>query len=136
METTLTRPDRYVNGSPEKPRRRRFSDAEKLRILAEADRCTKPGELGLLLRREGLYSSHLSSWRAWRRRAYPEHPASKQPATESQLKQELARARRENERLRLKLEHTEKLVAIQKKFAELLEAREIDANDENDGRSA
>ena len=51
-----------------KATRRRFTAAEKLRVLKEADRCTKPGELGALLRREGLYSSHLSSWRQARQR--------------------------------------------------------------------
>ncbi len=51
-----------------KARRRRFTAAEKLRVLREADRCTRPGELGALLRREGLYSSHLSTWRAARKR--------------------------------------------------------------------
>src|SRR5438093_10809806 len=51
-----------------KARRRRFTATEKLRVLKEADGCTRPGELGALLRREGLYSSHLSAWRAPRRR--------------------------------------------------------------------
>ncbi len=51
-----------------KAARRRFTAAEKLRVLKEADHCTKPGELGALLRREGLYSSHLSAWRAARQR--------------------------------------------------------------------
>ena len=51
-----------------KARRRRFTAAEKLRVLKEADGCTRPGELGALLRREGLYSSHLSAWRAARQR--------------------------------------------------------------------
>ena len=46
--------------------RRRFSTAYKLRILAEADACTEPGAIGALLRRDGLYSSHLSTWRAQR----------------------------------------------------------------------
>ena len=46
--------------------RRRFTVAEKLRVLREADYCTKPGELGALPRREGLYSSHISTWRAAR----------------------------------------------------------------------
>jgi len=45
-----------------KAQRRRFSGAEKLRVLREADRCTKPDELSALLRREGLHSSHLSTW--------------------------------------------------------------------------
>lgn len=52
----------------EKPQRRRFTLEYKRRILREADRCQKPGEVGALLRREGLYSSHLSSWRAARDR--------------------------------------------------------------------
>ena len=133
MDTTLDRPEQRVNGTPEKPRRRRFSAAYKLRILEEADRCTKPGELGLLLRREGLYSSHLAAWRRWRRRAHPEHPESQKPPTESQLRHENARLQRENARLQLKLEHAEKLAALQKKFTEMLEAQE---NDEIDGRSA
>ena len=133
METTLTRPDEPLNGTPEKPKRRRFSAEYKLRILNEADRCTKPGQLGLLLRREGLYSSHLAAWRRWRRCRYPEHPESQKPATESQLKHELARVQRENARLRLKLDHAEKLAALQKKFTEMLEATE---DNENDGSSA
>ena len=133
METTLTQSAHLVTGSPEKPKRRRLSAEYKLRILAEADRCTKPGELGLLLRREGLYSSHLAAWRRWRRRAHPDQPESQKPATESQLRHELARMQRENVRLQLKLEHAEKLAALQKKFTEMLEAQE---NDEIDGRSA
>ena len=51
---------------PEKPVRRRFDAAYKQRILEEADRCSRPGELGELLRREGLYSSLLSTWRRQR----------------------------------------------------------------------
>ena len=47
----------------DKPSRRRFSPSYKLRIVEEADRCTEPGEVGRLLRREGLYSSHLTTWR-------------------------------------------------------------------------
>ena len=50
-----------------KPTRRQFSAAYRLRILEEADRCTEPGEIGRLLRREGLYTSHLSAWRKARR---------------------------------------------------------------------
>ena len=51
-----------------KPTRRQFSAPYRLRILEEADRCTEPGEVGRLLRREGLYSSHLTQWRKARRR--------------------------------------------------------------------
>jgi|SRR6266545_3104099 len=52
----------------EKAQRRRFTAAYKLKVLEEAAQATKPGELGALLRREGLYSSHLAAWRAARRR--------------------------------------------------------------------
>ena len=51
---------------PSRPVRRRFSEREKLRILDAADACTRPGEIGLLLRREGIYTSHLANWRRWR----------------------------------------------------------------------
>ena len=132
MDTSLTGPDRTVNGTPEKPKRRRFSPEYKLRILEEADRCSQPGEVGLLLRREGLYHSHLTEWRRWRRRQYPKHPQAQKPATEGDLKHELARLERENARLRLKLEHAEKLAALQKKFTELLEDHD---NGSNDGSS-
>ena len=62
---------RAVPPDPEvvaKPTRRQFTAAYRLRILEEADRCTEPGEVGRLLRREGLYSSHLSAWRKARRK--------------------------------------------------------------------
>jgi len=129
MEATLNRPEHRVDSTPEKPRRRRFPAEYKLRILDEADRCSRPGELGLLLRREGLYSSHLAAWRRWRRREHPEHPESRKPPTESQLRHELERSRREVARLQLKLEHAEKLAALQKKFTEMLEAQERDGID-------
>ena len=72
--------NRYTNGTravmahepdPEvlpKAERRQFSAEYKLRLLAEADRCSEPGQIGALLRREGLYSSHLSKWRQQRER--------------------------------------------------------------------
>ncbi len=125
-------PDQNPDNVSAKPKRRRFSDAYKLRILDEADRC-KPGELGLLLRREGLFSSHLATWRRWRRHVAPEHPESRKPATESQLRHEMARLQQENAQLQLKLEHSEKLLALQKKLADMMEA--IQPTDANDGRS-
>jgi transposase len=131
MTATPSDPDRNTNNGGAKPMRRRFSDAYKLRILEEADRCTEPGQVGLLLRREGLYSSHLSVWRRWRRRACPEHPESRKPPTESQLKHEFARVQRENTRLQLKLEHAEKLLALQKKLADMMEA--IEPTDTGEG---
>lgn len=61
----MGRPDPEVVA---KPRRRQFSAQYRLRILKEADRCTESGEVGRLLRREGLYSSHLTAWRKARRK--------------------------------------------------------------------
>ena len=57
--------------------RRQFTATYKLQILATADACTKPGELGALLRREGLYSSHLAMWRAAQRRGDLQRPAKR-----------------------------------------------------------
>lgn len=107
-----------------KAKRRRFTLEYKRRILREADRCRKPGELGALLRREGLYSSHLSVWRAAREQgklggqgtrkrgpeAKPPDPREKQMV---QLKREIARWQKRAER-------AEALVEVQKKLSELL----------------
>ena len=60
-----------------KPKRRQFSAEYRLRTLEEADRCTQPGEVGRLLRREGLYSSHLAAWRKARRKGSLRELASK-----------------------------------------------------------
>jgi len=97
-------------------RRRQFSAAYKRQIVAQADACTAPGEIGALLRREGLYSSHLSNWRRQlatlgdRRRGRPAEP----------LAVENAQLRRENARLRRELEKTQLIVDAQKKLAEVL----------------
>src|SRR3972149_3496587 len=83
------------NGSPspevpEKARRRRFEAAYKLRILAEADRCAAAGQLGELLRREGLYSSHLTSWRKQRDAGALEALAPKQRGRKPKRRDSLA----------------------------------------------
>ncbi len=72
--------ERQADPARSRPRgtRRRFSDQEKLRIPEAADRCTRPGELGLLLRREGIYSSLLATWRRWCQRAHREPAAPRQ----------------------------------------------------------
>jgi len=134
MTTLPSDADHHANNGDAKPTRRRFTAEYKLGILNEADRCLKHGELGLLLRREGLYSSHLAEWRRWRRRKYPQHPESKKPATESQIKHENARLQRENVRLQLKLEHAEKLLSLQKKLADMMDA--LESSRENEGSSA
>ena len=103
--------------------RRRFTAAYKLKILQEVERCRAPGEVGALLRREGLYSSHLATWRAARRRgelaglaqrrgpkAAPPDPRAKRIAElERQLAKVTARA-----------ERAEAIVEVQKKVSQLL----------------
>ena len=109
---------------PEKAVRRRFAAEYKLRILREADRCSEPGQLGALLRREGLYSSHLTAWRQQRnegtlagltpkrrgRKANPDAP----------LIAENERLKRETQRLTAKLRQAETIIEIQKKLSEIL----------------
>ena len=110
-----------------KARRRTFTAAYKRRILEEADGCTGPrglpGEMGALLRREGLYSSHLTTWRRQREAG---ELAGLKPKKRGRKKDEdaaeLARLRRENERLRKQLEQAELIIAAQKKLAQVLEA--------------
>lgn len=108
-----------------KAERRQFSAEYKLRILAEADACTERGEIGALLRREGLYSSHLEKWRKQRDRGAL---AGAQRAPRGQKRgrrpdpqaAEIARLQRENEQLRSRLERAEHIIDVQKKLAHLL----------------
>lgn len=106
-------------------RRRQYSSSEKRRILALADECTQPGEIGALLRREGIYSSHLSTWR--RQRAAAERAALEPQKRGRKADPVLAEARhlemltRENERLRRKLAQAELIIDVQKKVATLLD---------------
>lgn len=109
-----------------KASRRTFSAAKKLRILNEADACTQPGQIGALLRREGLYSSHLVKWRRLRAAGQlqalapqPRGPKSplREPGTE-----ELAQVRKENARLLARLAQAELIIDVQKKVAQLLGA--------------
>ena len=130
-----------TNGNPEVPekaKRRRFDAAYKLRILEEADRCTEPGQLGELLRREGLYSSHLTTWRrqrdegaleAWSQEARPQAEA------EGSLGCENERLRRENQRLTERLRQAETIIEVQKKVSEMLGIPLQTPNDDetNDG---
>ena len=106
------------------PKRRRFTTQEKMRILKDADACTEPGELGALLRREGIYSSYLSRWRRARDRGELQalSPKKRGPksAADSQLTKELAKLQRENERLRGRLAQAEAIIEAQKKLSELL----------------
>ena len=107
-----------------KAQRRRFTAAEKLRVLREADRCTRPGEVSALLRREGLYSSHLATWRAARSRGELAGlaPRRRGPQTKpvDPRDKKLVEAGREIARLQARLERAEGLIELQKKVAQLL----------------
>ena len=118
----------------ERAKRRRFTAEYKLRILREADACKGHGDLGALLRREGLYSSHLAAWRRQRDeiakaglKARKRGPKSK--AVDPRVKQ----LKRENARLKRRLERVELMLTIQKKASEMLGIPlNHPDNDEND----
>jgi len=106
-----------------KPKRRRFTPAYKARIVEEAQRCTESGQIGALLRREGLYSSALTQWR----RQY--HSGALQglkddkrgrKRTRDAREKELERLQRENERLNKKLRQAELIIEIQKTVVAML----------------
>lgn len=109
---------------PEQPSRRRFTAAFKLRILREADACRQPGQLGALLRREGLYSSHLQTWRKQAEggalSALSAHARGPKPARRDAVEVENERLRRENEHLLVRLTQAEAVIEIQKKLSQLL----------------
>jgi transposase-like protein len=104
--------------------RRRFTAAYKLRIIEEADRCTAPGETGALLRKEGLYSSHLTLWRRQRDEGALAKLAPKKRGRKSKPVDPSARRvvelEREIEHLRHKLEQATTIIEVQKKVSSLL----------------
>jgi transposase-like protein len=102
-----------------KAKRRLFSAAYKKRILAEVDGCTAAGQIGSLLRREGLYSSHLSTWRRQRERGELAGGSRGRPA-KPEAEQELSRLRQENEQLQQRLAQAETIIDIQKKVSQLI----------------
>ena len=118
--TAASRPDPEV---PKKAKRRQFNAEFKLGILEEADGCQEPGQIAALLRREGLYSSHLTEWRRARREgllkalAKPRGPKGRgrDPVTI-----ENEQLRKENAGLRQRLKQAETILDIQKKASELL----------------
>ena len=99
--------------------RRRFSTDYKRRILQEAEQCRQPGQIGALLRREGLYSSHLSCWRQQREQGELV-PLKRGKAAADPAVKEVARLQRENARLQLRLKQAETIIAVQKKLCTLL----------------
>jgi transposase-like protein len=107
-----------------KPTRRRFTAKYKLRIIEEADACTEPGEVGRLLRREGLYTSHLAAWRKARLQggltALEPKKRGRKPHPRDRLAEENRRLQRENARLQEELRRAELIIEVQGKVAGLL----------------
>ena len=94
-----------------KAEHRRFSAEYKLRVLAEADACTQRSEIGALLRREGLYSSHLDKWRKQRTQGQLQGLAGQKRGRKADPQAvELAQLRRENEQLQARLKPTRALI--------------------------
>ncbi len=105
--------------------RRRFSNADKRRILAAADRCTKPGEVGALMRREGVYSSSLSTWRRQREAAdlAALAPQKRGPKTDPAARVDalhLSQLTLERDSPRSQLDKAQLVIEVQKKVASLL----------------
>jgi len=105
----------------EKAKRRQYSAEYKQRILREAETSRATGEIGALLRREGLYSSHLTTWRRQCERGELEglSPQKRGPKADAQAI-ELGKLKRENERLRERLRKAELIIEVQKKVSQIL----------------
>ena len=104
--------------------RRSFTNAYKLSILEQAEQCRNRGEVGALLRREGLYSSHLSNWRELRRQgalqANTNNKRGPQPSLEPAQRRELEQLRQRNAKLEHELEKARTIIDVQKKLSSLL----------------
>ena len=118
---------RGASGAPdpelvERPKRRRFTAKYKLEILEKADACTRPGEVGELLRREGLYTSHLTYWRKQRRDgALRELGQSRGRKPADRRDAEIAELRRRAERAEVELDKARRVIEIQGNVSALLE---------------
>ena len=117
-----------------KPERRRYSTEYKQRILDEADACDERGDIGALLRREGLYSSLLTSWRKQRDDGALAGLEPKKRGRKAKRRDPVAleneRLRRENERLQHRLMQAEVIIGVQKKLASALGIK-LPNDDEN-----
>jgi transposase-like protein len=105
-------------------RRRQFSGAEKRRILSAADRCTKPGEIGALLRREGIYSSLLATWRKQRDRGdgsvLESRKRGRKPDALVASQHKVRAMQQEIDRLGRRLAQAQEIIDVQKKLCVLL----------------
>ena len=110
----------------EKAARRRFTAEYKRRIAIEAEACTQPGEIGALLRREGLYWSVIQRWR--RQLREESLPSSKKSASapspvKSAYAKEIVSLKRQNERLKERLRQAELIIDVQKKVSEMMQTQ-------------
>jgi len=102
-------------------KRRQFTTAYKLRVLEEADQCQEAGQVGAILRREGLYSSHLTRWRQLREQGQLQALGSHQRGRKAAPQiEELKQLRQDNQRLQAQLEQAELVIEVQKKLSQLL----------------
>ncbi len=115
-----------------RPKRRQHTAEYKLRILRELDECTGKGEVGAILRREGLYSSLISKWREQREQGSLNGLGGHRrgPKVDPHAA-ELVRLQRENKRLKEKLERAELIIDVQKKVARLIGETPPPPNEEN-----
>jgi len=103
-----------------KPRTRHFTAEYKQRILQEAEACSR-GERGALLRREGLYSSHITNWRRQRTNGETQGLTPQKRGRKSDPQAaEIAQLKRENENLKMQLQRAETIIDVQKKLSQLL----------------
>ncbi len=110
---------------PQRARRRRFTAEYRVAILREADACDKPGEVGALLRREGLYSSHLSEWRKQRDQGFLSVKRGRRPTSKAEA--EVARLMRENARLQRELQVAKTVIEVQGKVSALLKEISVES---------
>jgi len=123
-QNASTKTDHNQPPDPEvvpRAKRRTFTAAYKLRILEEVDKCDQPGQIGALLRREGLYSSHLTTWRRQRRQGQLQGLTPKKRGRKADPQAaEMTALRKENEQLRARLEQAELIIDVQKKLSQAL----------------
>jgi transposase-like protein len=117
----------------DRPKRRSFTAKYKLAILRELDACTEPGDVGALLRREGLYSSHIADWRKKRAagelQALAPRKTGRPRKARNALAPEVARLERENARLEEELRKARLIIEVQKKVSEMLEIETTASDD-------
>jgi transposase-like protein len=117
---------------PPRARRRSFTAEYRMAILREADACKQPGEVGALLRREGLYSSHISEWRKQREQGMLNTKRGRRPGSRADV--EVARLSREVARLQRELRMARTVIEVQGKVSALLKEMSVESAGETPGR--